>query len=304
MPHDDQVSIKKTQGVSPSGRVSECSIALLSLPNTGTDWLVGLLLRQNPQLRYFREFFNPICNPKYENVLNQAFGCEMVDNYRMIVKPFCPCDQVFEKTWAKENYNFTKENYGAFKLAWFVQRFDCFVLYRRAELSLPGSRMPVKAWYDAMYWSLLRNKWTLEADLRSLVDFAIEHGKSMAKRQVAAFVIYYYKLLKDAYRFGVPVLDYEELMRRSREDLVPYVQGLPAVLDAARLADDLIEERRPSYKHFDELKVHDFFQALVELAIQIGGESVAALAPGQSCLSSFEPVAEAKLRDISASISA
>jgi len=307
MPHDDRDTVKGAQAsvedFSPSGRDRERPIALLALPNTGTDWFVEVLLRQNPRLRYFREFFNPICNPKYEDVLNQAFGCEMVDNYRMIAKPFCPGDSVFEKTWAKEKYNFTKENYSAFKLEWFVQRFDCFILYRRAEMSLPGSRMPVKAWYDAMYWSLLHNKWTLETDLRMLVDFAQAKGNTIAKRHVAAFVIYYYKLLKDAHRLRVPVLDYEDLMRRSRKDLIPYVQGLPAVLDSTRLANDLVETRRLSYKHFDALKVQGFLKGLVELAIKIGGDSVMALRAGPSNRSSFEFVAGSTCHDVSAPIS-
>ena len=239
---------------------------LLSLPNTGTDWLADLLLRQNPTLRYFREFFNPICNPIYEDILNRSFGCEMVDNFARIAQPLRTHDPVWQRTWAKENYNFTKENYSAFKLDWFHNRFDCFVLYRRAELSLPGSRLPVKAWYDAMYGSLLRNHWTLETDLRVLLDFAVDQADTIGKRQVAAFVIHYYKLLKDAHRLNVPVLDFDLLMQSSPEDLAPVLRGLPPVADADRLALDICRERRQGHKDFGLLRADKFFACLTKLA--------------------------------------
>jgi hypothetical protein len=267
-------------------------IALLSLPNTGTDWFVDLLLRQNPHLRYYREFFNPICNPVYENDLNRAFGCEMVDNYTLIAKAHCPHEAVYQQTWAKENYNFTKENYSAFKLDWFRAHFDCFVLYRRAELTLPGNRLQVKTWYDAMYCSLLRNRWTLEPDVRVLVDFAAAEADTIAKRLVAAFVIYYYKLLKDAHRHEVPVLEYDLLMQLSGADLVPYLRGLPTVADAEKLAYDVCEERRPAPKDFGSLRADDFFTRLTELARKCGGDSLAALARWQESETSFEVLAE------------
>jgi hypothetical protein len=266
-------------------------IVLLGLPNTGTDWVVDLLLRQNPHLRYFREFFNPICNPTYENDLNCAFGSEMVDNYALIAKTHCPYDAVYQRTWAKENYNFTKENFSAFKLAWFLGKFDCFVLYRRAELTLPGSRLQVKTWYDAMYCSLLRNRWTLEPDVRALVDFAVAEADTIAKRQVAAFVIYYYKLLKDARRRHVPILNFNLLMQGSYEELLPPLCGLPAVADAEKLAYDICQERRLSSKDFAALQAEDFFARLTELARGYGGDAVAVLAPWRQGETSFEEMA-------------
>jgi hypothetical protein len=269
---------------------TERPIALLSLPNTGTDWFVDLLLRQNPALRYYREFFNPICNPTYENELNRAFGCEMVDNYHLIAKTSCPHQRVYERTWAKENYNFTKENYSAFKLEWFASQFDCFVLYRRAERTLPGGRLQVKAWYDAMYCSLLRNRWTFDPDVRVLVDFAAAEADTLVKRQLAAFVIYYYKLLKDAHRLRLPILDYDVLMQSTSVELTSYLRGLPAVADVEKLASDVCAERRPGRKDFASLEADDFFLRLTDCARKCGGDSVAVLAPWRKGESPFEPI--------------
>jgi hypothetical protein len=257
----------------------ERPIALLSLPNTGTDWFVDLYLRQNPSLRYYREFFNPICNPTYENELRRAFGCEMVDSYQLIAKVHCPHQIVYQQTWMKESYNFTKENYSAFKLDWYSSQFDCFVLYRRAERTLPGSRIQVKAWYDAMYCSLLRNRWTLSSDVRLLIDFAADEADTLAKRQVAAFVIYYYQMLMDAHRLEVRVLDYDLLMQSSIDQLRSYLHGLPGVVDAEKLAADVCSERLHGQKDFASLQASDFFARLCQRTRKYGGDRVALLTP-------------------------
>jgi hypothetical protein len=285
---------RQAEIVSPRIAEPRRPIVLLSLPNTGTDWLVDLWLHQNPTLRYFREFFNPICNSKYEDQLNRSFGCEMVDNYSMIAKPLRHYDPVYQRTWAKENYNFTKENYSAFKLDWFLDKFDCFVLYRRAELTLPGSRLQVKTWYDAMYCSLLRNRWTLEPDVRLLVDFAVSEADTIAERLVAAFVIYYYKLLRDAHRRNVPVLDYDHLMQLGVVELALLLYGLPGVVDAEKLANDVCQERRSSSKEFGLLRADNFFTRLTILARKCGGESVSVLAPWQECETAIEVIAESE----------
>jgi hypothetical protein len=245
-------------------------VLMLALPNTGSDWLAELWLRQGPGLRYFREFFNPICNPKYEDVLNRAFGCEMADNYALLARPGCPCDEVYERTWAREDYNFTKENYSAFKVGAFAERFRCFVLYRKAEASLPGGRLQVKTWFDAMYASLAVNREALAPDVRRLVGFAAAEADTINKRQVAAFVIYYYQLLKEARRRGLPVLDYDALMSRSCAGLVPYLSRLPGVLDPERLAREVCATRRPGAKDFASLGACEFYARLTALAARCG----------------------------------
>jgi hypothetical protein len=251
-------------------------IALLGLPNTGTDWFVDLLLRQNPDLRYYREFFNPICNEKYEDQVGRAFGCETVGTYEKIADPRCPCEEVYEQTWAREAYNFTKENYSAFKVDMFRKKFACVVLHRRAELTLPGSRMQVKTWYDAMYWSLVRNRARLEADVRSLVQWAGSAADTVNKRQVAAFAIYSYQLLKEAKRYALKVLHYDTLLQYSPEELVPHLRDVPGVVDPERLAQDISQTRRPCGKDFGALGVDDFFARLMERAARCSSSTAAA----------------------------
>jgi hypothetical protein len=105
-------------------------------------------------------------------------------------------------------------------------------------------------------------------------------------------VIHYYKLLRDAYRRNVPVLNYDHLMQLSATELAPLLCGLPAVEDAEQLACDVCQERRPGNKDFAILRADDFFARLTKLARKCGGDSVALLAPWQEFESTFEPVAE------------
>jgi hypothetical protein len=248
-------------------------IALLALPNTGTDWLVDLILRQNSQLHYYREFFNPICNSKYEDVLGRAFGCETLDSYEMIARPQCPYEDVYQYTWAREDYNFTKENYSAFKAHWFVQRFRCFVLNRRIELSLPGGRLPVKTWYSALYWSLVRNRASLEKDVRALVDFAVAEADTVNKRQVAAYTIYYYQLLQEAKKYGLPVVDYDDLLTQPVDELAGKLHGLPGVVDAGQLARDICTTRRHCPRDFASLGAEEFSARLGSRVARLAGDA-------------------------------
>jgi hypothetical protein len=143
-----------------------------------------------------------------------------------------------------------------------------------------------------MYCSLLRNRWTLEPDIRILVDFANTQADTIAKRLVAAFVIYYYKLLKDANRRNVPILNYDLLMQLSVSGLAHLLSGLPTVLDAEKLAYDVCQERRPCPKDFGILRADEFFARITKLARKCGGDSVAVLAPWQECESAFEVITE------------
>jgi hypothetical protein len=247
-------------------------IALLGLPNTGTDWLVDLILRQNPSLKYYREFFNPICNEDYQDVLSRAFGCEMLDNYEMIARPDCPCEEVFEQTWACESYNFTKENFSAFKVGWFVHHFDCFLLHRRIELTLPGQRLQVKTWYSALFWSLVRNRKFLPRELRALVQFALDEADTLNKRQAAAFAIFSRHLLEEARRYSLRVVDYDCLMTLEPPELTAHLAGLPGVVDPERLAHDVRATRRTWTRKFDDLEVSAFLVRLLEEEQRIAEE--------------------------------
>jgi hypothetical protein len=91
-------------------------LLMLSMPNNGSDWLVKTITNSQDGCKYFREFFNPGTNPKYSDILGEEFGCEYITFYKKIISfDHSSCEQVYNKTWKKENYNFAKENYSFLK---------------------------------------------------------------------------------------------------------------------------------------------------------------------------------------------
>jgi hypothetical protein len=237
-------------------------IAMLSLPNMGTDWLASMVLVQNPTLRYFREFFNPITNLNHADALGNAFGCEMVSNYHHIAEPTAPCERAYRRTWLKEKYNFTKENYSPFQVEFFSKHFQCFVLLRKTELVFPPGRPEVMAWYDAIYNSLVVNKQALDQDTRGRVEYAIQAAKTLNEKTVAACEICSRKLLLDAQRFGLPVFDYDKLMDYSQEELVGYVESMPGVIDSAKMAEEIVKTRRKKKSSFQKMSASHLLAAL------------------------------------------
>ena len=86
---------------------------ILSLPNSGSDWLADVIC-QNSRLRYYnKEFFNPITNSVFGDRLAEAFGCELVGCYQNIAAPWREhvdeLDRIYSETWARFVCDFDKE---------------------------------------------------------------------------------------------------------------------------------------------------------------------------------------------------
>ena len=88
--------------------------AVISFPRSGTDFFCEALVRDR-RIRYFREYFNPLCNPKREAVLGEHFGDERIGTYLNIMREMPPesFDAALTKTWLVDRYNTTKENFSA-----------------------------------------------------------------------------------------------------------------------------------------------------------------------------------------------
>lgn len=120
---------------------------LFSTPNSGSDWFAAALLAGNPNQKYFREFFNPITNDKYIDALLPGFGCEFISSYKNIARlDHKLCEQIYEETWGRENFDFTKENYSVFKIPFFIEKFRGIAITRQIENSFPARRR------NEVYW--------------------------------------------------------------------------------------------------------------------------------------------------------
>lgn len=240
---------------------------LLSLPNSGTDWLVGCICRCE-NLNYYREFFNPIVNPQYEDIIASAFGCELNDTSDMIAAPISDeiTFEVLQNTWRKTNFNFTKENYSPFKLRFFKSFFECFVLYRETEMCIPGSRREaVMTWYSSLWSSLKNNLATLPHSIFAATDWAIKNANTINKRQVAAHILCGHNLLQDARKMGVPVLQYNDLMSLPEQKIAETMSGIHNFRNPEKIAQEIVNSRRPRQKNEFSLETHEFVKNLILL---------------------------------------
>ena len=215
---------------------------ILSLPNSGTDWLCPILARQGGLRYYQKEFFNPICNPVHGTRLEAAFGCELASCYANIGLPWDrqveTLESLYRTTWAAEPYNFDKENFSPLKVAWFARHFRIVMLHRAASSVFPPSRLRVLAWYDAIYNAM--------ADHGHLVRQAVD----LTARAKRAHEVSWVLMRQAAACLDIPVLDYDELCTadrdRVRQSLA--VGWIADVVNIAGAAADILATRRHTVK--------------------------------------------------------
>lgn len=174
------------------------------MPNSGSDWLCRSLAACSPGVRYFdKEFFNPITNGQYGDVLETAFGCEMVSCHRNIAtsveRQREALEAAYAQTWCRESYDFDKEVFAAWKVSWLAEHFELGFLVRDAVGIFPPSRVRVWSWYDAVYNALGGTA-----------------GLPLHRRAVIACQAMRIEIEQSARALGRPVLDYQRLCTGDR----------------------------------------------------------------------------------------
>jgi len=227
-------------------------LLMLSMPNNGSDWLVKTITNSQDGCKYFREFFNPGTNPKYSDALGEEFGCEYITFYKNILSfDHSSCEQVYSKTWKKENYNFAKENYSFLKAEFYIQNFNCFGLVRKIENSLPANRRTeVTGWYLSIYESLLHNKMSLPKLIQVKIDHFASKKTRIDEKAVFAFCIYQELLIATCNQYKIPILQYENLFDCDREELNEILVKLKTGMNCNYWADEIEKTRKKT--------VHDF----------------------------------------------
>lgn len=211
---------------------------IMSLPNSGTDWLCPILAKHSGgRLRYFeKEFFNPICNLKYADVLAKAFGCELVTCHEHIAASWTgpQLDAIYRATWLRSGCNFDKEVFSPFRVHWFAERFDVVIMQRPTDEVFPPSRARVWSWYDAIYDSLLQHKQAI-GFLTALDDRA-----RVAHRACQSH------MLHEATRLQLPVLSYRTLGTGTKEQVVEHLDRgwIGRLVDVPAAADEIVSTRR------------------------------------------------------------
>jgi len=245
---------------------------LLGLPNTGTDWFVSQICDSNKNLLYYREFFNPITNDLYSEEISEFFGCELSTTARNIAKRILPEEykKIITNTWKKTNFNFTKENYSAFQIENHQEVFDCFVLYRDIKNSLPsqGENSDRKAavinWYDSIYFSLIENQNDLESDVLEILKFAKKKANNINKKIISAHIICYYKMLKDAKKYKIPVINYSILIEKEKKEVMNHLDEMMVwkIGNTEWISDNILKTRKKRKDNFSDLGCDEYLKEI------------------------------------------
>jgi len=232
-------------------------IILISAPNNGTDWICRTIADSERKLKYFREFFNPITNKKYTNELSEVFGCEYVSCYEKIAYYNKEkCKKIYEKTWLKEQYNFTKENYSVFKIPFFVEEFKCFSMTRKVENSFPPTREnEVLCWYDAIFNSMVLNIDNLPSKISNKIRIA-KKSSSIKEKVIMSYVIYQEAMVNYCREYDIPIIEWENLMG-DESVLFPEVEKIEFI-DSKRWIDAIIRTRKQKEKDYNSFSNFDY----------------------------------------------
>jgi len=228
---------------------------LFSTPNSGSDWFASMLIAGDPKKRYFREFFNPITNDKYIDDLAGGFGCEFITTYKNIARlDKRICEEIYQKTWQKEQFNFTKENYSVFKIPFFVEKFDCIGLTRKIEHSFPPRRRDhVFWWYDCIYNSMVANFDTLPPKTKKMLKISENTLSSIEHKILMCNHIYQETLKEYCNDYKIPIIEWESLV--DKKEVIKELTKLPYDLNLEAMVEFALETKEYEPRNF---KIYGF----------------------------------------------
>lgn len=213
---------------------------LLSSPRSGTDFLCDSLTEQDG-IRYYREYFNPICNELRAPALLRGFGDERFESSGRIMTEISGDAflSILADSWSHDGYNTTKENFAAVKLHHFVPLFNVVILIRKMQHTFPTSRPDYMApiatsfMFSGPYRSV-----PLAMELNDVRRFMTNLSfLDPQELSLAAYAVQHFILVDAADRFGIPIIRYEDMITQSGTALEAALRGLESfTVDVAALA--------------------------------------------------------------------
>ena len=231
--------------------------AVISFPRSGTDFFCEALIRDR-RIRYFREYFNPLCNPKREAALREGFGDERIGTYLNIMREMTAedFDAALAKTWLVDRYNTTKENFSATRFEHFARHFNLIVLTRKLYHTFPTSRpdfiVPILNSF------VLAGEYRQVAPARELNELQRYILKDVRVRDqchagVLAYIVQHFVLLFEADRLQTPIIAYEDLIRLEGAALEQTLSSLAGFGADPRIVAAALQKARAKKKHRTDL---------------------------------------------------
>lgn len=226
---------------------------VVSFPRSGTDFLCSAIA-EDRAIRYFREYFNPCCNPERAGELARCFGDETLSNHLMLMSDPSSdiLDETIGRTWARDGFNTTKENYLASKLEFFVGHFETVCLVRNAAHTFPTSRPDYIA---PILWAFQSagpyRRSFIARELNELRHFiSCVALNDVGDVLLCAYFIHHFALLAACRRFGVPVVRYEDILLGTETTLGAHLAPFARFgIDIPALSQRLLATRFPSPAH-------------------------------------------------------
>jgi hypothetical protein len=216
--------------------------AIISFPRSGTDFFCDSL-KTDPNIKYFREYFNPVCNSKREDALVPFFGDESIANYMHIMKEIddTSFSSVMDKSWKLDQFNTTKENFSASKIDHFDRYFNVIMLARSLYHTFPTSKpeyiVPI---YNSFMISNPYKMISIASEMNELRSFMSYISiENFHQAGIAAYMIQHYALFLESSRLNISVISYEDIMEQDGPELETTLQPViqfganPAKLAAA-----------------------------------------------------------------------
>lgn len=232
---------------------------LISFPGQGTDFFMDCLCKSNNNIKYYREFFNPICSiPNYKTSIESAFGCEL-NPKKIFFNDQAVLENVFKNTWPKTDFNFTKEVFSFTKVSFYNKHFKLFALYRHRNNTFPTTRgnyiLPI---FDAF---LSEN---FECELKNEIKFFLKNIKTNnLTKQVLSHIFCWFIQFHEIQKNNIQVIKYYPLTHLEKEDLDQYLkENLFEELNCSLLHENIIskrnkEIRKKRYEEYNNLGVEE-----------------------------------------------
>ncbi len=216
-------------------------LLLLTTPHTHSEWLESAIVAST-SLVLEPEYFNALHNARHETALAAVFGAPLISCYEHICSEASPrALKTIHATWGKELFSsFTTSAYNPFKLATFLDAFECVVVTTtNPQTMFQDAGAEVFAEYERFWWSLRERAHYPEAADTPVFRRDGSHqlvATSLGSRAIEAHYVVTTEMRREAELLSVPVIDATDLMGDSLElrNLIAHsaIPNAAAVTDA------------------------------------------------------------------------
>lgn len=223
----------------PHGK--EHDYMLIAMPASGSTFLIKAFMKTLHTVGITSEIFNYAQSRLAEG---QTIYPEYSSSFAYNISETLLLGE-YEEVWLKSNFNFTKEVFFAFRVPFYEDKFQTFILYRHRKHTFPAA---MHSTYDQFYESFMRA--VHEREILQKIQLWLR-GKNInyEQKQLAIHTIAYYQSLSDAHKLMIPVIDYEQLMLLSETDLYAYLETLiPQTLFSSDLVQYICQNRNLGIK--------------------------------------------------------